>query len=400
MYPYNLSRFVNREKELDYVLKRVIRLAKGDPFAPNERIVHFVGPSGIGKSWLLEKCCELVGAVEKCVPVLLKFDLLKNMQGDFIGNYLVAVDKEFSDKLGIKIQEINKKSQSKYGSDLTRKINQQAKDNVILLLLDEINLVQQKELHDVEEQLLEKLFDCCERIVLITAGRSYPMFNTFTLRPNSENTFPLSAFDENTTGEQLEKLRPGSKPLAIKVLELGGGVPGHNTKLAGQAAGYPPQITNELQAVQSLLMDIKNSIANYFHPIIEAICILQDFDPDDTIPLLGCHPALVGEWDATKLRDVFTDLKKIQVGPGGLINWDKEKKSFVIDEPTRLLFERELRMRNPELWRQLHCTAYQMYKKWGEEYDSQRFKKKSEYHRQTLRSAGMDCNDLKLRFEA
>ena len=187
--------------------------------------------------------------------------------------------------------------------------------------------------------------------------------------------------------------------LAGKIRELGGGVPGNNKKLVGQIAGDPPDIANELQAVQSLLGDIKKEIEERFHPVIEAICILPLFYPDDVAPLLNAHPVLGGRWDEAKAKDVFMDLNKVWIGPGELIYWDKTKSNWVIDEPTRALFERELRMRDRELWRKLHCTACQMYKKWGEELDSRLYKDKAVYHQQCLESAGMDCDDLEMRVE-
>lgn len=388
-----LDTFVNREKELASIKDKITRLARGDPFAPHERVVYFVGPSKIGKSCLLDKFYETFDNEPKCVPILIKLETLGSGRNGFIDNFLIAVYKEFCSYQKIPVEKRNG-SLSKYGSDITRKINKHSDDRIVVLLLDEIDLPQKKELQDIEEHLLEKLLHDNKRAVLITAGRSQAGLNNFSLRPSPKNTFMLFAFGEKTTGEQLEKLRPGSANLAGKIQELGGGVPGNNTKLVEQVVGDPPGIPDELQAVQSLLAEIKQEIEERFHPVIEAICILRAFYPDDAVPLLKSHPALGSQWDEARIGIVFTDLRKVQIGPGGLIHWDRETRSFVIDEPTRSLFERELRMRDPELWKQLHCTAYKVYTTWGDEFNSQHFKDKAGYHHQCLQSAGMDCDDL------
>lgn len=387
------GQFVNREKELSRVIELIIRLARGDPFAPQERVIHFIGPSGIGKSCLLEKCISIPDDVSGYIPILLRLETLRLDGDDFVANFLIAVDREICSHLGIS-KEKKANSLQTLSSEALRRINKEIKDKVFILYLDEINIPQKEELRGIEEHLLERLIQDNDRAVLVTAGRSPVGLNHFSLRPSSANTFLLSTFDEETTGEQLEKLKPGLKSLADKILELGNGVPGSSRKLAEHVIGAPPQIPNELEAIQSLLADVKSEIDERFHPVIEAVCVLQLLYPDDAAPLLECHPMLGNQWHERRIREIFTDFNKIQLGPGGLINWDREKKSWVMDEPTRALFERELQMRAPELWKKLHCTAYQMFAQWGEEYDSQLYRDKAAYHQRRLQSAGVNCNDL------
>jgi len=267
-------------------------------------------------------------------------------------------------------------------------------------LLDEIGVVEKMDLQKIEEHLLEILLQDNKRVVLITAGRTPPMLNTFNLRSNSKNTFLLPVFDAKTTGEQLEVLRHGSANLAAKVQALGGGVPGNNTKLVGYAVDEPPSISDELHAVQSLLANMKEEIDKRFHPLIETISILRTWYPEDLVPLFETHPLLPGQLDEVRIRAALTELKQIQIGPGDLFNWDREKKSWVMDESARALFERELQMRDSELWRKLHCTAYQMYKQWGDEYNSQLYKEKAKYHWKRLQSAGFTCDDVEVTIES
>jgi hypothetical protein len=237
-------------------------------------------------------------------------------------------------------------------------------------------------MQEIEEYLLVNLLHN-NRAILITAGRSLPSaFNDFALRHNSSNTFLLSAFDEEKTGKQMESLKLGSRKLAGKVMKLGNGIPGNTAKLVQHIVGDPLDIPNATKAVQSLLDEIKetNDIKERHHPMLEAISILQGFFPEDVVLLFQCHPLLGRGWDESRVKDVFLELSRIQVGPGGLVDWDREKKHWAMDESTRDLFEKELQMRDPELWKKLYCTALDMYQKWGQKYNSDKYRNKANYH--------------------
>jgi hypothetical protein len=303
---------------------------------------------------------------------------------------LVAVHDVFC-----KCKEIIPKKDQHFARHVQGKIN--GKSRIAVLLLDEINIPPLTDMREIEDYLLKKFIHDNKLAVLVTAGRSQPaMFNDFALRPNASNIIPLSVFDEEKTGRQMKGLKPGSEELAGKVVKLGNGVPGNTVKLTEQVAGDPPTI-NELEAIHTLLEDIKtsNRIEERYIPMLEALSILQGFFPEDVVLLFQCHLQLAGDrWDEGNVKEEFLNLQDIKVGPGGVVDWDREKKHWAMDESTRDLFERELQMRDPELWRKLHCTALGMYREWGEKYNSEKFQRNSIYHQQRLQSAGTDCSDL------
>lgn len=380
------EKFINRGEEIDRVLKRVSDLAAGKPFGPKERVFHFVGPSGIGKSCLLKKIrYELISNQPKCVPLLIPLDTLKDGKRGFIVELLTLVHDEFC-----KCKETAPKKDQHFARHIQGKIG--AKGQTVVILLDEINSPTQLDMHEMEEYLLVRLLHDNERAVLIMAGRSKPpMFNDFALRPTSFNTFPLSVFDEENTGKQLDVLKPGARNLAKRVVMLGSGVPGNTVKLVEHIVGKPLDIPNEAQAVRSLVAGIKNEIEGRFYPMLEAICILQGFYPDDVVPLFQCHPQLGAGWNESRVKEVFLELNRIQIGPGGLVDWEREKKHWAMDESARDLFEQDLRLREPDLWRELQCTAYEMYKTWGVDLKSKLYTDKSIYHQKCLHDKGMDC---------
>ena len=327
--------------------------------------------------------------------MLVRLDTLGGKRG-FVIELLDTVHNEFCKCKDVKPPGKNDThGQLQFARHVQKKIN--GKNQIPVLLLDEINIPPLKDIREIEEQLLVKFLHDNHRAILITAGRSQPVaFNDFALRPQSSNIFRLPVFDEEKTGKQMESVKPGSGELADKMVKLGSGVPGNTVKLMEHVSGDPPDIPNEMQAVQSLLDYIKknNKIDGRFYPMLEALCILQGFFPEDVVPLFQCHPQLGTGWDERKVKDIFLELKQIQVGPGGLVDWDREKKQWVMDESSRDLFEKELQMRDPNLWKKLHCTVLKMYQAWGQKYNSGLYRNKSNYHQERLQSAGLNCSDL------
>jgi hypothetical protein len=234
------EKFVNRVKELALVTNRVARLTSGDPFPPHERDYSFCRTVWDGKSCLLEKFYDVFDDDPYCVPILIQSGALRDRHDPLIDEFMTEVYKEFCSYQNIAVDKtltISSESRKLNSSILVRFINLNIADKALVLLLDEINVLERKELQDIEENLLEELLHGNGRVVLITAGRTRPMLNDFALRPSSMNTILLSAFDENTTGEQLT-LKPGSALVAGKVLNWEEFQ--NNTKLADHIVGDPP----------------------------------------------------------------------------------------------------------------------------------------------------------------
>ena len=388
MSTFSSDEFVNREKELAYIKDKITRLARGDPFAPVERVVHFIGPSGIGKSRLLQESHRVVSQDLREKSISIRFDSLNTRS---LREHLIEIDTTLFTNLGGPRVINNEESMLRINNSVLSRLDNHLGKKAFVLFVDEVDSLSVESRKDVELHLFTHLLRNA-RTFLVMAGRGVVKWSDFSLTSHPVNTFALSSFDVNTTRKQLEL----STLLAEKIQELGGGVPGHNKKLARHIVGEPPNIQNELEAVRSLRADVinENKIEERFHSILDVICILQGFYPEDVVPLIKGHPSLGDQWDETKIKEVFFDLKQVQIGPGGLINWDREKKSWAVDKSTRDLFERELKMREPGLWRKLHCIAYQMYKQWGTDHNSQFYKDKAAYHEQCVQSAGMGCDDL------
>lgn len=397
MSDFDIKNFINRDEEISRILKKVSGLVNGKPFAPKERVFHFIGPSGIGKSSLLEKCYqELVTKHSECVPLLVRLDALKGGKRGFFEDLLIVLYEDLCKHKKIESKKCDGQTRARIISFFNKTMEIYGNEQIIILLLDEVNIPSQKDRKEIEELFLVKLLTEYDNTILVTAGRSNLMWNNFILVSDISNTFSLPPFDDNKTREQMEHLKPGSGILATKVNKLGSGIPGNTVKLTEQITGNPLDIPNEGKVVQLLANEIKdkNKIDARFYPMLESISILQGFYPEDVTPLFHNHHQLKDGWDESRVKEVFQELCRIPIGPGELVDWDRDKKYWVMDERTRDLFEKELQIRDPELWKKLHCVALGMYQKWGEKYNSDMYRNKSNYHKQRLLSAGLNCSDL------
>lgn len=386
------ERFVNRKKELTMIQDRVSSLARGDPYEPKERVFHLVGPSGIGKSCLLERCQEVLSKDLKCIPILLKLEKIKKVENELVFSVFELFHGEFCKRQNVVPVKKNKDF-TKYRDRVFQHIQKHNNGCVIILLLDEINVPPREDLRKIEAHLLEKLLHN-KRVLLVTAGRRLAGVDHYSLRPKPDNILLLTEFDTIKTAEQLEKLKPGSKHLAEQIHDFGGGIPGNSAKSLEYAVGAPLSISNGLSVVQALLEEVKREVAPHLYPILEAICVLSSFMPEDVEPLLKSHPLLEKEWSDRKVKEMFLELNKVHFGPGGLVNWDSTEKSWVLDSRARGLFEKELQLRDLELWRKLHCVAYKTYREWGYQYNSNHYKNKAEHHLLHLKANGYDCSDI------
>lgn len=389
MSAMHLDNFVNREEELGHIKDRIIRLARGVRFNPNERIVHFVGPSGIGKTCLLQESQWMAAEDLREKSISMRFD---NLSTGNIRRYLIEIDTALLNHIGGPPVRTIEDSPQRINNSILKRLDSHLGERAFVLFIDEVDSLSPDSRKEFESLLFMHLLRN-PRTLLVLAGRTIVHWSDFTLAAHPYNTFKLFPFDVDMTRKQL-KLKEEHRNLATKIHTLGDGVPGNIARLADHVMGEPPSILDELQAIQSLLSSKKEEVEERFIPILEAICILREFFPEDVVPLVNIHPALGGQWNEASVGELFRELRQVQVGPGGLINWDRDKKSWAIDEPTRALFEKELKMRDPDLWKKLHCTAHWMYKAWGEEFNLQLHRDKAAYHQNCLQSVGMNCDGM------
>jgi hypothetical protein len=405
MLPFDLASFIDREEDLEFLKDLVFAVVKpGANVYANTRVVHLIGLSDIGKTRLLQRYeyC-LRNELPSSCPVFVSFEEFANLQVDiFKERILVSFDLQVANYLGIHPMDEN----GLRAEDVLHNIESLQRDKAVVFLIDEVNTLMRD--GDLVKALEEFLESCLylPKTIFILAGRSLVTgWRNFDLRPTEDiNIRELGPFNYENTELQVINEKPAAKPLVKKIFDISGGSPGNNKSILDQISDDSPQI-DELDAIRACNREFYVAVGEVSNglpedlvvellPALEALCVLQDFDKQYEVPVLfAAHNDLNGEWDVKRSAALFSVLANIQIGPGKLIDWDSGKSAYAIEEQTRANLERELELRDKDLWKMLHCAAMNMYARWAkdfEEYDSEVFRIKAEYHRTRLEQAGFD----------
>jgi hypothetical protein len=410
--PYSAELFIDREEEIALLLNTASSLTKGK-LDPNQRILYLIGRSHIGKSWLLQKYCDVLSRDSNIFsPIYVGLENYASLTSDdFLMGLLKIIDEIVSSELDMDSPFLNSTSTAEnyskedYSRWVSRGVEQLQREKTVVLLLDEVGMLSRDQMMILEDKLLVPII-YLPKVVLVLTGRSAVTgWKDFALRPRRDfNYRELSSFNYEKTELQIAREKPAFKPLVKKIFDMSGGSPGNNKRILDQILDDSLQI-NELDAIRACNQELYDSVSEANNglpenlsvellPALEALCVLQDFDKEYEMPeLLAAHKNVGGVWDVKRSAALFSILANIQIGPGKLIDWDSGKSAYAIEEQTRANLERELELRDKDLWTTLHCTAMNMYAQWAkdfEEYDSEVFRIKAEYHRTRLEQAGFD----------
>lgn len=403
---YDPKKFIDREAELDFLLEIASSVFENQILSPSKRVVHLIGRSGIGKSWLTQKLCDVLSKdnSKSFYPIYVNLVEYTSLSAnDFMAEVLKFIDKKVSKEL--KIDSPFPKtdySVKDYSEWIFRCFEQIHQEKAVVLLFDEVSLLSSEQLNAIEYYLLASILHMPKVVLLLAGRRAVTGWKDFSLRPRRDsNAKELSSFNFENTQKQIKILNPQADDLAPRIHEISGGSPGNNKKILDQIISDPPQIV-ELDALRACNQEVYDALARAGQelpeniaaellPALEALCVLQDFDKEYELPaLLETHNGLNGVRDVKRSASLLNALSGIQVGPGKLVDWDKNKSAYAIEEQIRFSLEQELKIRNKDLWKILHCTAMKLYAQWARDYHSDIFGAKSDYHKIQLAEAGFD----------
>lgn len=406
---FNPVSFVDREEELSRLTK-MISFYVNEEVKPSgyQRVMHLVGKSRVGKSFLLNKFGYELSQRETVFPLCITLKEYIGFSRDkFILEILQDIDRVVSTELKVKPQLLVETSVvSQYSEWVFRGIEQVERKKIFVLLLDEVDALSFEQIQSLEDYLLDKILSLPNVIVVLSGRHLITGWREFVLRPDKVNVIELSDFDYENTKEQIRAINPSFDNLVEVIHKISGGSPGNNMKIVGQL-GDPSQFT-EQKAINISNKEIKDSltsiggegqetITSELQHALEALCVLQDFDKEYEMPImLSAHPALNGDWTVQRCSELLHNLSKVQVGSGKLIDWGREENALVMEEQTRFSLEKELIMRDKELWKTLHCTAMKMYNIWAKQFGPESiFADKADFHKDQLENAGFnpsECN--------
>jgi hypothetical protein len=405
---FNLVDFVDREEELEFLLEKASHsidqsdVEKLD--SAHKRVVHLVGKSNVGKSFLLCKYHNHIVNLSTVKSVILSFEDYQTVSGEQFAvqvlNFLFSCIANF---LGIQPPDNDGKSAAQISNMFFKELDTLQRSSCIVFLMDEVNTLTKEQVESLETYFLEDCLSLPNTVLILSGRYALKRWKVFPLRPVPKvNVIELLGFDVENTRKQIETLNPQAEDLTIKIHEIGGGSPGNNKMILNYVAYNPLRViegdavhacNKELyDALEALSRVLPQKNAMELLPALQALCILQDFDKEYEPPvMLDVHNGLNGDWDVRRTTALLNILFEIQVGPGKLVDWDGVKEAYAIEEQCRFNLEQELKLQNTTLWKTLHCTAKKMYAQWADEYPNMDiFEKKSNYHKSRLVEAGFD----------
>ena len=381
----------------------ILRLQQLISFSPDEgpdgsqRILHLVGKSAVGKTFLL--CHYKKFSLKNTRSVFLSFDEYAKKTDD---EFFEDVMNSLASSMGFQVDNFLEKGKQDVSLWFATQLKISQNKGIVVFLLDEVSVLSYIQVQLLENYLLEGILSL-PNIVLVLAGRRLVTgWKNFSLRPDENNVIELSNFDFQYTQEQIQALNPHIDNLVPEIYETSDGSPGNNKKIIEQL-GDPPQfnVSNAIracnqefyEALTSVNDGLPESIASELLPALEALCVLEDFDKEYEMPvMLSVHPSLHGTWTVKRCSDLLNNLiSKIQIGPGKLVDYDIKKSALAMEEQTRANLEKELKIRDMNLWKTFHCAAMNMYSGWAEQYGMDSiYVKKAEDHKRKLIEAGFD----------
>lgn len=402
---FDVNQFVDREAEtmrLEQIVSFSVDQKSEEKPSDYQRVIHLVGKSNVGKTFLL---CNYGKYLEekKILRVGLSFVNFLDFSGSEFVKHIVnsLYDQIVPYVVGQPGNRFDMESNA-LSQLFVKELGHLEKKSVIVFLLDEVSMLSENQVELLEDYLLADIVNLPNVIVVLSGRNLRTGWKEFALRPLEEvNVVELSGFDFDYSQKQIRAINPLANDFVGEIHEFSGGSPGNNRKIVEQL-GDPPQF-NELNAIRACnqefytVLDSKRqglpqSTANELLPALQALCVLQDFDKEYEMPeMLSVHPDLNGIWTVQRCSDLLNILSSIQVGPGKLIYWDLAKSALTIEEQTRFNLEKELMIRDVDLWKTLHCTAMKMYSDWAVLYGMDSiYADKAEHHKSQLIHAGVD----------
>jgi len=408
---FDYATFVDREPEIAR-LKQIVSfsLDQKEEEKPRDyqRVLHLVGKSNVGKACLLRNYDNYLDK-QKVISISLSFENFNHLSDErFIIDVLNFLNEKIAPFLGYQPGNKPEMNASGLSNILTKELIHLQKKSVVAFLLDEVSMLSEGKVEMLEDSFLSNILPLSNVVVVLAGRHVVTKWKEIALRPTKgKNIVELLGFGFEYTQEQILAMDSRVIDLNVAIHEISGGSPGNHRKIVAQLNGDPSRFSPSdaihvcNQEMHDALVDASRELpensARELLPALEALCVLKDFILEDEMPvMLAAYPALVGSWTVQRCADLLRTLSKIKIGPGRLVDWDMEKNAQAMEEQTRFNLEKELKIRDIDLWKVMHCTAMNIYDGWAKEYGTDTiFADKFNYHKSQLEYAGFnpsDCN--------
>jgi hypothetical protein len=369
---FDPAKFINRKRETQMVETLVSEVAltlrsQGQPRSP--RVMVFTGERGLGKTWLLHQIEHIV-CQKSNLPVKCCYLNLKEYQGL---DPLVAIRRILNDiaRSSLEMADQMELGAGELSQTVIQKIGQVFGDQIFMLLIDHVYESKWELLGALETFVLAPLV-VRPNVVLVMAGRgkAFPWAQRELVVPSVE----LAPFNLEDTQRQLDE-NPGE---AQAVQSISRGVPLANFYLrrgtsADDLLGY----------IEDILEVIPEDERPISQDSLIALSILQAFDETRLKEMLAIYQDRP-EWAEApygRLRQIKETLFR-----SGFAAWMPTARGNVLQETTRRILEKYLKLKAPRKWGEMHQKAIDIYHDYLQKYPNgtERWNLEIDYHQDQL----------------
>ncbi len=377
--PYQPSKFVNREAEIELVLDLAKKLRDKPDDRDRSRLVVFHSEKGSGKTWLaLHLHHAVLPELGKGItPLLLRFvspdergqvedislqqtedstwypdrdtwiQLKGKSESESISKLSEAIIANLLKWLGKKLLfPLTVDENMTYKTALMERfVRTDLRNQGIILILDSV-FEQSWHFLDVLENYVIGPLAPLNNVLLIMTGRGrLYSWKSPDLKKGTVKT--LAPFGKDDTRKQIDKQAPNPVLSADEIHALGGGTPLANVFLATATDAS----TGLDQAIESLLGENAE-----LRPDFESLCVLDRFRDEYIAPLQAVgrkNPLLAKQSleESRRLREKLTATH--------LVRW--QDGAYMIDQSLHTLLINYLRHAQPQMWRDLNVAAAKIF---------------------------------------
>jgi hypothetical protein len=371
--------FVNREIELQFIEEKLRSARQGDPMSM--AVVCFWGAFGIGKSWLLG---ELERLYRRNGPQMhgsystlaARLDMNpERVPALWQGNKLAVKQvvrelwKQLARQIGTSVPDLSRLSAEECAREFVEQVTTGLAHAIPILMLDTMDIVvcdDEEAFFWLEEHLIERLA-LTDRVLFLFAGRGeLRRWNRFQVRRRVDS-YPLAAFDEQTSGKEIKANPDASKalychtfghPLATEYLGRMLEEQGINLEKAGASEVEEALERSLVQtALKAVTQHVFDKVPELLAQLAQHASVLRWVNVEplrylaETLGLAGSSHG-----DAYYL-DLIGQLQAHH-----LLYWDVDAANYGFDPALRHLLAHSLELDDAEQFQKVHLTAFEYHR--------------------------------------
>jgi hypothetical protein len=365
--------FVNRERELGIIQRKVDIGIRGDPMP--SVVTCFWGPFGMGKSWLLgeiDRRYRFSGLREvgNRPSITARLDLTRKIVPIWKENrlnhaYLIReLWKQLASQMKVETPDLELMSDEKWADMFVNRVTAWSSNNTILLILDTVDELlrfDEQSFFWLEEKLVERLA-ITSRVLLIFSSRGeLRNWRRFQVRQRVDS-YRLTAFDSETAGKQIRASRLVSEVLFQHAF-------GHPLVTEYLASSLENSILGQIRSSESIKLSLVQEV---LEKVIDEV-----LHPLSQLEVEIARNISVLRWISVEpFRFLAEKMNFVDHGRGDvyyldliamlqahhILYWDSNQKNYEFDPVLRHLLMHFLELAAPSQFALAHLSAFEFHR--------------------------------------